>query len=249
MTELVESPVRKHCAMWETGAGPGAFALSPAAPLALFPLTGVSGALEIVARFTGTPGVNANYLALRQSAPDVSFVVGETVAGLEIYYHSNPPGVAITCVWPGPVALTWYHVLGVLVNDGADNMRLELYVNGALTAQTGAAVALTPFGGGDTTTWNIGHSGGRDCLGDIALVRDWVGSWPTESELPDVPWYPPATAGLEGQWDFRPGNGDTIYDSGGGGFDMPWVAGTQAHASYAHYQFTGQPRGQLWQPR
>lgn len=252
MSELVESTVRKHCAMWETGLTPGAFGLTPNAPAALFPAAGESAALEAVVRYRGAvpPHQYKYQYAVSHSATNtVYFVIDENAEGdIRAMYWAVPPSVEISAVWSGGVADTWYHVLGVLDNDGADNIIVKLYIDGILRDDTGMALPYPPFSGVELE-WLIGGYGAYITCGDIALVRNWVGSWPTESELPNHAWYPPGTAGLRGQWDMSPGAGNTIYDSGGGGHDLPWIPNTQANASYAHYRFTGQPRGQLWQPR
>ena len=247
MIELVESSVRKHCAMWDTGATPGGFVLTPDAPLSLFPLTTQSGALELVVRYNGN-GARQTYVILQETIPNAYFSIYELSDTIVARYISPLGGSS--AVWAGPVALTWYHVLGLMLNDGADNIRTELYVDGIVVANSGAAIPHTPFNGGATRDWSIGSTvAGHHILADIALVRDWVGTWPTPAGLPDRAWYPPATGGLRGQWDFTPGQGNTIYDSGPNAIDMPWIAGTQANARYAHYRYTGQPTAQLWQPR
>lgn len=249
MTELLESTVRKHCAMWETGAAPGSFELTPAAPLALFPMTTESAALEGVVRYNGDLSSQI-YLRLYQTGPEINFYVYESTGSIRILYQVVVPDLKIQCSWSGAIALTWYHILCVLVNDGADNLRVLLYVDGVLVANSGVAVSAGVFSGGGTRTWQMGYSAvDWVFLGDIALARVWVGSWPAVAGMQQVPQYPATEPGLEGQWDMGPALGNTIRDSGGGGFDMPWIAGTQANASYAHYRFTGQPRGQLWQPR
>lgn len=247
MSELVESTVRKHCAMWETGASPGSFGLL-AAPPALFPVTGESCALEAVVRYNGDLA-SQRYLTLYQVTPTVMLTVYEFNGSICVLYETDVPVASIACNWAAPVPLTWYHALAVLVNDGADNMRVQLYIDGTLEAESGVPVAADIFTPAASLKCWIGFSIIDPSRMDLALVRDWIGAWPSPSDLPNKPWYPPGTTGLRGQWDFSPGAGNTIYDSGPGGYDMPWIAGTQANASYAHYRFTGQPRGQLWQPR